>query len=64
MLYLYCLHGRVFIVSSPLSLLFGSPTTDAEALVIDYFVDDRTPTVELPGKQPFPSPTYRLSIYI
>ena len=39
-------------------------TIAAGAPVIDYVDDDRTPTVELPGKQPFPSHTYRLSIYI
>src|SRR4051812_48335472 len=27
------------------------PTTDADAPVIDYVDDDRTPTIELPGKQ-------------
>ena len=32
----------VFIVSSPLSL-YGSPTTDADAHLIDYVVDDRVP---------------------
>src|SRR3954465_13131921 len=32
--------------------------------LIDYVVDDRIPTVELPGKQcPFTSPRYRLSFY-
>ena len=41
-------------------------TTDADAPVIDYVVDDRTPpTVELPGKQShFPSLSYRLLVYI
>ena len=39
---------------------------DADAPVIDYVVDNRTPpTIELPGKQRhFPSPTYRLLVYI
>src|SRR3954465_10436123 len=32
-------------------------TTTAEVVVFDYVFDDRTPTVELPGKQShFPSP--------
>src|SRR4051812_17293482 len=35
----------------PPLLFFGSPTTDADAPVIDYFVDDRTQTVKLLGKQ-------------
>ena len=40
------------------------PTTDVDAPVFDYFADDHTPTVELPGKQShFPSPTYRLLFY-
>src|SRR3954471_1921903 len=40
-------------------------TTDADAPVFDYVDDDRTPTIELPGKQSyFPSPTYRLLFYI
>ena len=49
----------------PLSYCPVVPTTAADAPVIDYVVDDRTPTVELPGKQcPFTSPPYRLSVYI
>ena len=41
------------------------PTIGADAPVIDYVIDDRTPTAELPGKQShFPSPTYRLLVYI
>ena len=42
------------------------PTIDVDAPVIDYVVDDRTPTIELLGKQShFPSPTYRLlSVFI
>src|SRR3954470_9199049 len=51
------------------SPLFYCPvvsTTAAGAPMIDYVVDDRTPsTVELPGKQShFPSPTYHLLFYI
>src|SRR3954465_13896765 len=49
----------------PLSLVAPAATTDYTAAVYDYVVDDRTPTVELPGKQcPFPSPTYRPLLYI
>src|SRR3954462_12245237 len=55
----------VFIVSSPLFYCPVVPTNDADAPVNDYVVDDRTPTIELPGKQShFPSPTYRLLVYI
>src|ERR1043165_4133629 len=46
----------------PPLLLFGSPTTDADAPVIDYFVDDRTPTIELPGKQS-PSPLPHIAYF-
>src|SRR3954468_1741541 len=56
-----CYDCFVFIVSSPLSYCPVVPTTDADAPVIDYVDDDRTPIIELPGKQShFPSPTYRL----
>src|ERR1043165_641801 len=41
----------VYLLFSPLLYLSDSPTTDADAPVIDYVDDDRTPTVELPGKQ-------------
>ena len=55
----------VFTVSPP----FKSPvdpaaTPDYTAAAHDYVVDDSSTTVELPGKQPFPSPTYRLLFYI
>ena len=49
------------------SLFSGRPpnTTAVDVAVFDYFVDDRTPTIELPGKQShFPSPTYRLLFYV
>src|ERR1041385_5753831 len=36
---------------SPLSYCPVVPTTDADAPVIDYYIVDPTPTVELPGKQ-------------
>ena len=43
-----------------------SSTTDDDAPMIDYVVDDRTlPTIELPDKQShFTSPSYRLLVYI
>src|SRR3954471_16643089 len=52
---------------SPLLLSPVDPAAIADytATEYDYVVDDRTPTVELPGKQShFPSPTYRLLFYI
>src|SRR3954465_6962578 len=54
----------LYLLFLPPLLLSGSP--DADSPVIDYVDDDRTPTIELPGKQiHFPSPTYRLlSIFI
>ena len=40
-------------------------TADYTAAGYDYVDGDHTPTVELPGKQShFPSPTYRLLVYI
>ena len=57
LLYIYCF----FPPSSPVD---PATTVDATA-EYDYYVDDPTPIVELPGKQnPFPSPRYRLSVYI
>src|SRR3954462_9081915 len=54
----------VFIVSFPPLYCPVVLTTAADAPVIDYVDDDRTPTIELPGKQShFPSPTYRLPFY-
>src|SRR4051812_35749556 len=48
-----------------LSPVDPAATADYTATEYDYVVDDRTPTVELPGKQShFPSPTYRLLFYI
>ena len=47
-----------------LSPVDSAATVDYTAAAYDYVVDDSTTTVELPGKQPFPSPTYRLSVYI
>ena len=54
----------VFTVPPLYSPVDPAATADYTAAGYDYVDDDRTPTVELPGKQPFPSPTYRLSIYI
>ena len=61
-----CYACFIFIVSPPpLFYCPVVPTTAADAPVIDYVDDDRTPTVELPGKQRhFPSPTYHLLVYI
>ena len=57
LLYIYCF----FPPSSPVD-----PETTADTTVgYDYYVDDQAPTTELPDKQcPFPSPRYRLSVYI
>ena len=64
-MHLYCYHCCVFIVSSPPSSPVDPASAAGEVLEYDYYVDDPTPTVELPGKQnPFPSPRYRLSVYI
>ena len=57
-LYLLCLFP-------PYSPVDPATTADYTSVDYDYFVDDRTPTVELPGKQcPFTSPTYHLSVFI
>ena len=40
----------VFTVSSPLFFPIDTETAD-DAAEYDYFVDDQTPSVELPGKQ-------------
>src|SRR3954466_5596354 len=46
-----CYACFVFIVSSPLFYCPVVSTIAADAPVIEYVVDDRTPTIELPGKQ-------------
>src|SRR3954466_16275311 len=46
-----CYACFVFIVSPPLFYCPIVPMTDADAPVFDYFVDDRAPTIELPGKK-------------
>ena len=63
---MHCLYDCfVFTVSPPLySPIDPAAIADYTAAAYDYVVDDSTPTVELPGKQPFPSPTYRLSVCI
>ena len=49
----------------PLSPVDPVAAADYIAAGYDYYVDDRTPTVELPGKQcPITSPRYHLSIFI
>src|SRR3954470_22811824 len=61
-----CYACFIFIVSPPLFYCPIVPMTDADAPVFDYFVDDRTPTIELPGKQshsPLPHIAY-FSIFI
>src|SRR3954465_10261270 len=57
-----CYACFVFIVSSPLSYCPVVPTTDADAPVNDYFIDDRTPTVELQGK-PIHSPLPHIAYF-
>ena len=54
----------LFLPPLLLSLVDPAATADYTAAAYDYVVDDSTATVELPGKQPFPSPTYHLSVYI
>ena len=54
----------LFLLPPLLSPVDPAATADYTAAAHDYVVDDSSTTVELPGKQPFPSPTYRLSIYI
>ena len=59
---LLCVHC---IYCPPLYSLVDPDTTTAHVVVFDDYVDDRTPTIELPGKQcPFTSPTYTLLVYI
>ena len=58
-----CFVFTVFI--PPYSPVAPVAAADYTAAGYDYVVDDRTPTVELPGKQcPFTSPSYRLSVYV
>jgi len=48
----------------PLSPVDPAATADYTTVEYDYYVDDRTPTVELPGKQcPITSPSYHLSVF-
>ena len=49
----------------PYSPVDPAAPADYTAAAYDYVVYDRTPTVELPGKQShFTSPSYRLPVYI
>src|SRR4051812_1473207 len=61
-----CMIALYLLFPPPLlSSVDPAATADYTAAEYDYVVDDRTPTVELPGKQShFPSPTYRLLFYI
>ena len=61
---LFAIACCVFTVPPPYSPVDPAAPADYTAAAHDYVDDDRTPTVELPGKQPFPSPTYHLSVYI
>ena len=54
----------LFLLPPLLSPVDSAATADYTAAAYDYVVDDSTTAVELPGKQPFPSPTYRLLFYI
>jgi hypothetical protein len=62
-----CLHmfALYLLFLPPLSPVDPETAADYTAAEYDYVVDDRTPTVELPGKQcPITSPRYHLSVYI
>ena len=51
----------LFLLPPLLSPVDPAATADYTAAAYDYVVDDRTTTLELPGKQShFPSPSYRL----
>ena len=55
----------LFLLPPLLSPVDPAATADYTAAAHDYVVDDSTTTAELPGKQShFPSPTYRLLVYI
>ena len=55
----------IYYVYPPYSLVDPVAAADYTIAAYDYVADDRTPTVELPGKQcPIPSPRYHLSVYI
>ena len=55
----------LFLLPPLLSPVDSTATADYTTTAgYDYVDDDRTPTVELPGKHPFPSHTYRLLFYI
>ena len=57
----------IFTVSSPPSSPLDSDTTVADVLGYDYYVNDRTPTIELPGKQslsPLPDIAYLSVLFL
>ena len=56
----------MYLLFLPPSSSLIDAATAVGALVVDYVADDSSPLYdELPGKQnPFPSPRYRLSVYI
>ena len=64
-MHLYCALLALYLLFLPPSSPVDPATAaDYTAAEYDYVVDDRTPTVELPGKQcPITSPIYRLSVY-
>ena len=65
-MHLYCILFALYLLFlPPLSSPVDPATAADDTAQYDYYVDDPTPTVELPGKQnPFPSSRYRLSVYI
>ena len=55
----------IYCFFPPLSPVDPAATVDYTTATHDYVVDDSSTIVELPGKQShFPSPTYRLLVYI
>src|ERR1041385_7759690 len=48
---LYCYYCCVFTISPPYSPVDPVAAADDTVAEYDYYIDDRTPTVELPGKQ-------------
>ena len=61
-----CLHlSALYLLFLPPYSPVDPATTATDVDVYDYYVDDQALATELPGKQcPFPSPRYRLSVYI
>ena len=51
----------LYLLFLPPFILVDPATAADDTVEYNYYVDDQTPTVELPGKQcPFPSPRYHL----